>query len=50
MLNWIKRKKRELYLVLSDCDGMCNHCPDSLKIRCDQNKTQPHENTERQNH
>lgn len=24
----------KLYLRLSDCDGMCNHCPNKLKTLC----------------
>jgi hypothetical protein len=28
----------KIYLNLSDCDGMCNHCEPKLKKICDKNK------------
>jgi len=29
-----------LYLYLSDCDGMCNHCSCYLKEKCSRRKRQ----------
>jgi hypothetical protein len=31
-----------IYLALSDCDGMCEHCSDELKFRCKYLKRQNH--------
>lgn len=33
-----KSFKNKLYLSLSDCDGMCNHCGDKLKTACEKLK------------
>ena len=28
-----------MYLSLSDCDGMCEHCNNELKMRCERRKS-----------
>jgi hypothetical protein len=30
----MKKILDRLYLWLSDCDGMCDHCPAELKVKC----------------
>jgi hypothetical protein len=32
-----------LYLYLSDCDGMCNFCNADLKTKCDKRKNKVNE-------
>ena len=34
----IKKLVDFIYLLLSDCDGMCDHCPSELKVRCYKHK------------
>ncbi len=29
---------KKLYLAVSDCDGMCNHCEGKLKEYCEENQ------------
>ncbi len=36
--NLLSRKLDQLYLHLSDCDGMCNHCNEQLKQKCFEHK------------
>lgn len=36
----MKRWKRNLYLRLSDCDGMCNLCEPTLKKLCEERKAE----------
>jgi hypothetical protein len=34
----MKKLLIKIYLYLSDCDGMCNHCSGTLKKYCEINK------------
>lgn len=38
----MRQKLRKLfdwfYLLLSDCDGMCSHCPEVLRVKCERRK------------
>ena len=38
----IKDKLTRLYLKLSDCDGMCDHCDPVLRGKCDDRKQGRH--------
>ena len=48
----IRKKIREqmnlLYLRLSDCDGMCDHCDPELKENCYQRKGRTEEDDQRE--
>jgi hypothetical protein len=32
--NSITKKRIQIYLWASDCDGMCNHCNEELRKKC----------------
>ena len=32
--SFIKHKRDQIYLDLSECDGMCEHCDPKLKVKC----------------
>lgn len=34
MIKFIKNIRIKLYLLCSECDGMCNHCNNILKEKC----------------
>ncbi len=36
----MRKLLNKIYLYLSDCDGMCNHCDKELKEICKKNKNE----------
>jgi len=34
----IRKLLNSIYLRISGCDGMCDHCPFDLKVRCYERK------------
>lgn len=41
MKNPIKKFMKNIYLSMSDCDGMCNYCDPHLKKLCQEKKQSP---------
>ena len=38
-MRFINKLFDKIYLLLTDCDGMCNHCNIELKNKCESYKT-----------